>query len=159
MTPRGLVECSGLASNNGGQREHSPCLSPNPSEEPIMNLRFTRVALRLRAIFSRGVHGTRRIAATGVRRAAGAGGLMIATAVAAGAGYLLWVHPPMESVARGDVAIRTNQLTGGVDEFREGSLLLLPGLHEMRTFSLRDQVYRPEGSSRADGPSPFQSVE
>lgn len=124
-----------------------------------MNLRFTRIALRLRAIFSRGVHGTRRIAATGVRRAAGAGGLMIATAVAAGAGYLLWVHPPMESVARGDVAIRTNQLTGGVDEFREGSLLLLPGLHEVRTFSLRDQVYRPEGSSRADGPSPFQSVE
>jgi hypothetical protein len=124
-----------------------------------MNLRFTRIALRLRAIFSRGVHGTRRIAATGVQRAAGAGGLMIATAVAAGAGYLLWVHPPMESVARGDVAIRTNQLTGSVDEFREGSLLLLPGLHEVRTFSLRDQVYRPEGSSRADGPSPFQSVE
>ena len=85
-----------------------------------MNPSLSRIALRIRAIFSRGVHGTRRIAATGVRRAASASasGLMVATAAAAGAGYLLWAHPPVESVARGDVAIRTNQLTGGVDEFR-----------------------------------------
>ncbi|WP_431094661.1 SPFH domain-containing protein [Polaromonas aquatica] len=124
-----------------------------------MSPRLSRIAQRISVIFARGMRSTRRIAANGVLCAAGARGLMIATAAAGTAGYLLWVHPPVESVTRGEVAIRTNQLTGGVDEFREGSLLLLPGLHEVRTFSLRDQVYRPEGSSRADGPSPFQSVE
>jgi regulator of protease activity HflC (stomatin/prohibitin superfamily) len=36
---------------------------------------------------------------------------------------------------------------------------VLPGLHEARVFSVRDQVYRPAQSSRADGPAPFQSVE
>jgi regulator of protease activity HflC (stomatin/prohibitin superfamily) len=57
------------------------------------------------------------------------------------------------------VAVRTNQITGSTDEIREGSMLLIPGLHAVRTFSLRDQVYQPTESSKADGAAPFQSVE
>ncbi len=38
-------------------------------------------------------------------------------------------------------------------------MLVLPGLHEMRLYSLRDQTYRPSQSARADGPAPLQSVE
>lgn len=69
------------------------------------------------------------------------------------------LNPPLRQVARGEVAIRSNQLTGGVSRFNEGSVLLLPGLHSLRRYPLRDQVYRPLGSASADGEAPFQSVE
>lgn len=85
--------------------------------------------------------------------------LIVAIAVLAAAGYALYRHPPFASVARGEIGVRANNLTGKVDELREGTLLVLPGLHTLRVFSLRERVYRPEGSMRADGPSPFQSVE
>jgi len=52
-----------------------------------------------------------------------------------------------------------NQLTGTVSEWHDGSVLVIPGFHEMRHYSLRDQTYRPEAASRADGPAPLQSVE
>jgi len=77
----------------------------------------------------------------------------------AGTGYALWTHPPFQTIARGDVGLRVNQLTGGISEFESGSVFVLPGLHELRRFSLRDQTYRPTQSSRADGEAPFQSVE
>jgi regulator of protease activity HflC (stomatin/prohibitin superfamily) len=37
-------------------------------------------------------------------------------------------------------------------------VLVLPLLHELRVFALRDRVYRPP-TARADGPSPLQSLE
>jgi regulator of protease activity HflC (stomatin/prohibitin superfamily) len=74
-------------------------------------------------------------------------------------GYGIYKHPPMQSVERGDVGIRVNQLTGSTAEFREGSVIVIPGFHEMRTYSLRDQLYRPEEMSSATGPSPLQSLE
>ena len=73
--------------------------------------------------------------------------------------YALYRHPPFASIARGELGIRANRLTGEVSEWREGTVVVLPGMHELRVFSLREQVYRPEGSARAGGPSPFQSVE
>ncbi|MDR1064693.1 MAG: prohibitin family protein [Azoarcus sp.] len=66
-------------------------------------------------------------------------------------------HPPVQTVARGETGLRTNQWTGGVDRFREGSVLVIPGIHAMRTFSLRDQVYRP-GKDGESGLT-FQSIE
>src|SRR5574343_317365 len=80
---------------------------------------------------------------------------LIASALIGLGAYGLYAHPPLESVARGEVAVRINQLTGGSDELREGMALVIPGLHEIRRFTLRDQVYRPE----AVGEAPFQSVE
>lgn len=38
-------------------------------------------------------------------------------------------------------------------------MLVIPGLHELRRFSLRDQIYRPTDSMSASGSAPFQSVE
>jgi regulator of protease activity HflC (stomatin/prohibitin superfamily) len=75
------------------------------------------------------------------------------------AAWVLYHHFPVETVARGDVGVRTNQLTGSVSQWRDGSVLVLPGLHEMRIYSLRDQVYRPEQVTSASGPAPLQSVE
>jgi regulator of protease activity HflC (stomatin/prohibitin superfamily) len=75
------------------------------------------------------------------------------------AGYAMYQHPPIRTVAHGELGIRLNRLTGTVEEWRDGSVLAFPGLHDVRVFSLRDQVYRPTESARADGAAPFQSVE
>ncbi|HTJ96026.1 MAG TPA: SPFH domain-containing protein, partial [Rhodocyclaceae bacterium] len=79
--------------------------------------------------------------------------------VVGAAGYGIYKHPPLQSVARGDVGVRINQLTGSVSEFREGSVIVIPGFQEMRIYSLRDQLYRPEGMDSAEGKSPLQSLE
>jgi regulator of protease activity HflC (stomatin/prohibitin superfamily) len=68
------------------------------------------------------------------------------------AAYTVVSHPPFQSVGRGEVGLRINQWTGGADRFLAGSALVIPGVHEMRAFSLRDQVYHPE---RAE----FQTIE
>jgi regulator of protease activity HflC (stomatin/prohibitin superfamily) len=81
---------------------------------------------------------------------------LIAVAVVGGVGTLLWKHPPVQSVSRGDVGVRTNQLTGGVTEWREGSVFVMPGLHQVRVLPLRDQQYRP---GRVGNAVQLQSIE
>lgn len=73
--------------------------------------------------------------------------------------YGLVSHPPFYTVERGEVAVRTNQFSGSASEYRDGRLLMIPGLYEVRAFPLRDQSYRPERLARAEGPAPLQSVE
>jgi regulator of protease activity HflC (stomatin/prohibitin superfamily) len=73
--------------------------------------------------------------------------------------WLLQQHPPIRQVARGEMVIRTNVFTGAVSQYREGSVWVLPGLHRVRVFCVRDQIYHPQDSARADGEAPFQSVE
>lgn len=85
--------------------------------------------------------------------------VLITVGVAALSAWVLLQHPPVDTVAAGDVAVRTNQLTGNATVLGEGPALKLPALHEWRPFTLRDQVVRPVAGQRADGPSPFQSVE
>jgi regulator of protease activity HflC (stomatin/prohibitin superfamily) len=100
-------------------------------------------------------------------RSAGAGwralgatkGLFIVLGAVGGAGYLVYKNPPMHNVGRGEVGIRLNHFTGDVSEWRDGSVLVLPGVHQLRVFSVRDQTYRPTQISRADGPAPLQSLE
>lgn len=84
--------------------------------------------------------------------------LLLVTAVTA-AGYALVTHPPLQAVPHGQAALRTNQFSGATSEFREGSFLRIPSLHEVRLFPLRDQSYHPAAIARASGPSPLQSVE
>jgi len=77
----------------------------------------------------------------------------------AGLSWVVWRYPPLQSVTRGEVAVRNSYLTGHVDVFTAGSLWALPSLYQVRRFSLRDQVYRPENSRKASGEAPFQSIE
>lgn len=96
------------------------------------------------------------------RTAAGAGrapGALLALALVAGVGYVVYSHPPMVNVARGEVGVRANRVTGAVSQWRDGAVFVLPGLHAMTVYSLRDRTYQPEGVRRADGPAPLQSVE
>ena len=85
--------------------------------------------------------------------------LVAALGVAALGAWALVKHPPLVNVEAGQVAVRTNQLTGGTAEFRDGTMLSLPGLHAVRQFTLRDQIYRPLQGREAEGEAPFQSVE
>jgi regulator of protease activity HflC (stomatin/prohibitin superfamily) len=83
----------------------------------------------------------------------------IALAVLIAGGYALATHPPIESVDRGEVGIRLNRFTGATTQGTEGAVLIIPGLHQLRRYSLQDQMYHPERSSKADGEAPFQSAE
>ena len=90
---------------------------------------------------------------------AGAKGFLISLVVLGITGYALYRHPPMQNVGRGEIGVRVNQLTGDVSEWRDGSVLVMPGLHAMRVYSLRDQTYQPEQIRSAEGAAPLQSVE
>jgi len=84
--------------------------------------------------------------------------VVVLVALAAG-GYALFKHPPVESVGHREVGVRLNRWTGSTTTLGEGAALVVPGLHELRTYSLQDQLYRPQRSSKADGEAPFQSSE
>ena len=84
--------------------------------------------------------------------------IALAAAGVAGA-WLLATHPPVRTAGSGEIGVRTNLLTGGVMPWRDGSILVVPGLHEAQVFSLRDRSYRPAGIASAAGAAPVQSVE
>jgi regulator of protease activity HflC (stomatin/prohibitin superfamily) len=84
---------------------------------------------------------------------------IIIMGVAAFAAYVVYKHPPMESVGRQEVGLRLNRLTGSTTQLGEGLALVIPGVHDLRRYSLQDQTYSPTRSSKADGEAPFQSSE
>ena len=98
-------------------------------------------------------------AAATIAGVAGSRGPILALGVLGATGYLLYTYPPVASVAPGELGVRVNRFTGGTSEWRDGSVLVVPGLHELRTYSLRDHLYQPEPIRRADGAAPLQSVE
>ena len=75
------------------------------------------------------------------------------------AGYGLYKHPPINYIERGQVGVKINQLTGNSELIREGTVLLIPGINELRRYSTLDQLYRPVKSTTANGEAPFQSIE
>ena len=85
--------------------------------------------------------------------------LIVSVSLLGAAGYFLFSEPPVATVARGEIGVRVNRLTAEVTEWREGGILVVPGLHEVRRISLRDRTYQPDAIRRADGPAPLQSSE
>jgi regulator of protease activity HflC (stomatin/prohibitin superfamily) len=84
---------------------------------------------------------------------------LAALLVLGAAGYAFYLNPPLATVGRGEIGVRTNRVTGTVSQWRDGSVFVMPGVHDMRVFSVRDRTYQPEQIRRADGPAPLQSVE
>lgn len=84
---------------------------------------------------------------------------VVSIAVVGSIVYGLCAHPPFESVRRGEVLARSDALDGSVSVYTAGTVLVLPGIHQIRRYSIRDQVYRPAESATATGPAPFQSIE
>ncbi|MDM4768511.1 SPFH domain-containing protein [Pelomonas sp. SE-A7] len=84
---------------------------------------------------------------------------LLTAGVVGGLAYGLVSHPPFYTVQRGEAAVRTNLFSGETSIWREGRVLMLPGVHEVRGLPLQDQSYRAVSMSRADGTAPLQSVE
>jgi regulator of protease activity HflC (stomatin/prohibitin superfamily) len=128
-----------------------------------MSNRLAELAGILRSLLARPANGLARLLTSGVR--SGAAELRVRhVQIAALIGialfaWVLWRNPPLQSIPRGEVAIRSNALTGGTSQFGEGTMWTVPGLHRVRRFSIRDQIYRPTESAKANGDSPFQSLE
>lgn len=66
---------------------------------------------------------------------------------------------PVRSIPPGTAAVRVNRLTGGMAILDEGWVIVLPGVHDLRTYPLHDQVYRPRDATKAAGAGAFQSLE
>jgi len=124
-----------------------------------MSERLNALAQAIRHAFSATAMRAGAAGRVTIQRITGSRGLIVGTLIVGAAAYGLAKHPPVQTVQRGEVGVRTNQLTGNAAQFGEGSVMVLPGLHELRRFNLRDQVYRPVQSARANGEAPFQSVE
>jgi regulator of protease activity HflC (stomatin/prohibitin superfamily) len=120
--------------------------------------RFNKLTQAIRRAFGKTTQVTQRSALTLGQRLVAARTPLITLALVGGAGYWLWQSEPIISVAPGEVSVRTNTLTGTVTEHGEGTLIALPGLHHVRAFPLRDQLYDP-ATSHGDDSAPFQSVE
>lgn len=119
-----------------------------------------RLKIMVQALRSSLARGAGRLAVSFRSGAQGAGKLRLGRiglllGLVGGAGYLLFAHPPVHTVAPGYVGVRVNQLTGSVSTVREGALWVLPGVHSLRELTLFDQVYRPA----VKGDAPFQSME
>ena len=68
-------------------------------------------------------------------------GVIAVVALTAG----LVIARPIRSIPAGTAAVRVNRLTGGMTILDEGWCVTLPMIHELRTYPLHDQVYRPTG--------------
>ncbi len=120
-------------------------------------LEFLRRAIgeplgRLIGAVARGVRGS---SVEAYRRRRRVGIVALLALVALG----LYTHPPFAAVRRGEVLVRTDMLDGSVTVFTAGTVAVLPGIHQVRCYSIRDQVYRPVESATATGRAPFQSIE
>ena len=93
---------------------------------------------------------------TGVRRVRGR---LVAAVVLIMVACGLYTHPPFASVRPSEVLVRTNVLDGSASAYHRGTVWVLPGIHQLRRYSTRDQVFRPTDSTSATGKAPFQSSE
>jgi regulator of protease activity HflC (stomatin/prohibitin superfamily) len=85
-------------------------------------------------------------------------GVVIA-AIFAALAYALYLHPPLATVHRSEVLVRTDSFDGTSSAYSAGTVLVVPGIHQVRRFPTRDQIFRLTESARASGPAPFQSNE
>jgi regulator of protease activity HflC (stomatin/prohibitin superfamily) len=113
---------------------------------------LSRAFARLGAATARAAHA---LLAAGRRRrpALVAGAILVLVA------WVLDAHPPFATVRRDEVLVRTNLFDGAANAYTAGTVLVLPGIHQVHRYSTRDQMYRPTEGTRAGGPAPFQSSE
>jgi regulator of protease activity HflC (stomatin/prohibitin superfamily) len=84
---------------------------------------------------------------------------LVIAAILAALAYALYNPPPLASVHRSEVLVRTNLFDGSSRAYSAGTVLLIPAIHQVRRYPTRDQLYRPSEGARAAGPAPFQSSE
>lgn len=121
-----------------------------------MSERIRKMVLAVRSTVGKGMAGAGSLLRAGGRMAPrpGIGTVLMVGAIGALA-YLAYTHPPMRRIERGNIGIRINQLTGTATTFRDGTAMVLPGVHELRQLPMLDQIYKPAQA----GETPYQSVE
>ncbi len=67
-------------------------------------------------------------------------GWLAGAAAVVAAGALVAHNPPVRQLAPGELGVRVNLFTGTASQWRDGGVWVLPGLHYLRVFSLRDQT-------------------
>ena len=83
----------------------------------------------------------------------------VVVVVVSALGLASWRCPPLQTLGPGEAGLRVNGVTGEAQHFGAGPVLLVPGLHQLRRYSLRDRVFRDAQSMHANGGAPFQSSE
>jgi regulator of protease activity HflC (stomatin/prohibitin superfamily) len=84
---------------------------------------------------------------------------LVIAALLAVVAWRLHESPPFATVGRGEILVRENLFNGAVDAWVSGTVPVVPGIHQVRRYSTRDQIYRPTQSASATGRAPFQSTE
>ena len=62
--------------------------------------------------------------------------------------YGVCAHPPFDSVRRGEILVRTDALDGSVKVYTAGTILVLPGIHQLRRYEIRDQQKAQTGADQ-----------
>jgi regulator of protease activity HflC (stomatin/prohibitin superfamily) len=121
-----------------------------------MSERIKKIVVAVRAAMAKGATGAGSLFRAGAQAAprAGKGSVVLLLVLGAG-GYLLVKNPPFKQIERGHVGVRINRLSGSATALRDGTVLVVPGVHELRQLPVLDQMYK---ASR-QGDSPYQSVE
>ena len=120
----------------------------------VLKTTLTKIALALKSRRPSGAATA--IAATAISNARLS---LISVAALALITYTLYQNPPLQTIDSGQIGIRSNHLTGGITQLDQGGVLVVPGLHDLRRFNVREQNYRADQMAKADGPAPLQSVE
>jgi regulator of protease activity HflC (stomatin/prohibitin superfamily) len=84
---------------------------------------------------------------------------LLVASLAVGAAWVMVKHPPVRHLQSGELAVRSNQLTGDTGVWRSGSLWVWPGLHRVTVHDLNDRHWEATSMARANGPQPAQTVE
>lgn len=84
---------------------------------------------------------------------------LLVVSLAVGAVWVIVKYPPVKHLQPGELAVRSNQLTGTASVWRSGSLWVWPGLHRVTVHDLGDRYWESIAMARANGPEPAQTVE
>lgn len=83
----------------------------------------------------------------------GKSSIILLSAFALGA-YALYQHPPIQEVKSDEIGIRLSRFGSDPLAFKEGMMLAIPGVHDVRRYSLRDMRYETNTNNVS-----FQSME
>ena len=146
------ARCNGTVAQKLSMRRNARWSRPEADrvKEIVMWNRIKTLLQSIRARLARPASAASVAAGTvaghALSRLAGARRLLVALAILGAAGYALYSHPPMQTVGRGEIGVRANQLTGDVSEWRDGSVLV----HARPARDARVLAARPDLPARAD---------
>jgi regulator of protease activity HflC (stomatin/prohibitin superfamily) len=135
---------------------------PQQGECIMSESRFTtlrNIALAVRNTFKPAASTLQKGVLSSASRLNASRRILITTGLVVAGAYWLWTQHPLQTIEQGDVGIRINRLTGSVSQHPEGPVWIMPSLHQLRQYTLRDQIYYPTQAEGKEDNAPFQSVE